>query len=236
MYIAIRNTKHKGVYLDNDDNKKMLIAGVSYRLFSEDELEKALKWACVKNVTLPFNVKNFMKKYRACKDINKKIKMISKLSEYNASLVKKNMTKKEIADYKKHASALIERRYNCIKRHKKCLDAVTSDNPDLKLIKEKYINVDLSIPIYTIKAIINVHDGIGFSTDDYKYSKNAEKYYDICVKYWEKIIYKWDTDTGVLSKEDIENRNFSEYHINANKVKTILPQLKKGRRNIRRYR
>ena len=173
-----------------------------------------------------FSAIEFVKRYRAG-NWNYKIKALSKLSKKNNQEVIKLLTSDEIKQYKKKTSALIERRFACIERNRKCLDAVTAKNPNLKEIREKYYNVDLSIPVYTIKAIINAYEGASthITKDDGKYSKNAHKYYRICLNYWDKITDRWDTHTGVYSKEEIEKKEFSEYHINANKVKTILPQL-----------
>ena len=51
-YIAIRNTEYKGVYREKGFNKQICkIKGLSHRTFKESELEKALKWAEVKDVT-----------------------------------------------------------------------------------------------------------------------------------------------------------------------------------------
>lgn len=83
--------------------------------------------------------------------------------------------KQEKSEYKNYTSKLIERRYACIQRSKKCLDALLANYPDVEEIKKKYIHMDMSIPVYTIKAIINTYEGTGFSKDDGKYSKNANK-------------------------------------------------------------
>lgn len=232
MYIAMKSAERKGVYREENFKNEWRGKGVSVRKFEDNELVEALEWAGVKSINgATINVKQFLKKYRNCKDFKIKMKMISKLNKEEKTLITFNFTPKEVEEYKKHASALIERRYNCIKKYKNCLDELTSDNPSLKKIGQNYIHLDLSIPVYTIKAIINVHDGIGFSRDDGKYSKNADKYYKECRRYWDRIIERWDTDTGVLSPEDIENKNFSEYHKNANKVKTIIKQLKEWKKD-----
>lgn len=51
MYIAIKNTEHKGVYKEKDFNKKLYeTKGISHRKFKSNELEEALKWAGVKDL------------------------------------------------------------------------------------------------------------------------------------------------------------------------------------------
>lgn len=226
MYIAVKNSSKKGVYRQEHFKNEWREKGVSIKSFKKEDLVDALKWTGVKGIKMSnFNTKEFLKKYRKETDRNKKIKMLSKLNLEERTLVTYQFTQEELKEHKKHASALIERRYSCIMRHKKCLDELTSDNPNLTKIRQNYIGIDLSIPVYTIKAIINTHEGTGFSKDDFKYSKNADKYYRQCKWYWNRITDRWDTDTGVLSKEDIENKNFTEYHKNANKVKTIIKQL-----------
>lgn len=175
-----------------------------------------------------FSAQEFVQRYREIKNWDKKIKALGNLSESNRKSVVALLSPQEVKEYKKMSSALIERRYDCIKRNKPCLDAVTAKNPNIKEIYEKYYRHDLSIPVYTIKAIINAYEGIAphITKDDGKYSENADKYYEECKRYWDIIQDRWDTDTGVYSKEEIEKGEFSEYHINANKVKTILKQLK----------
>lgn len=74
-----------------------------------------------------------------------------------------------------------------------------------------------------MKAIINVCEGSSFSDNDYIYTKNTQKYYRTCKYYWERIF--WDTDTGHLSKDDIIKKRFTQYHLDANKVKTIIKYL-----------
>ena len=149
-----------------------------------------------------FSAVEFVKMYRSG-DWNYKIKALSKLSKRNNKDVLKLLTSDEIKQYKNKTSALIERRFACIERNRKCLDAVTAKRPNLKEIREKYYNVDLSIPVYTIKAIINAYEGASthITKDDGKYSKNSDKYYRICLDYWSKIIVRLDTHTGVYSKE-----------------------------------
>lgn len=50
-YIAIKNTEHKGVYKEEEFNKKILqTKGISHRKFKDKQYEDALKWAGVKDV------------------------------------------------------------------------------------------------------------------------------------------------------------------------------------------
>ncbi|MBQ8997469.1 MAG: hypothetical protein IJ086_02105, partial [Clostridium sp.] len=172
-------------------------------------------------------IEQLLIKYRKTSDINAKVKLLSKLTKNEKRVFESKLTDKEKKEYKEKASKLIERRYACVMANKRCLDALTADVIDIDLIKKKYSHLDMSIPVYTIKAIINTYEGIGFSKDDGSYSPNSRKYYKTCKWYWYRITDRWDTDTGVLSKEEIENKEFTEYHLNANKVKTILPQLEK---------
>lgn len=179
-----------------------------------------------------FEPNKFIQKYRN-NNIQNKIKMLSKLESKDREVVLKLLTPKEIQEYRAYSSELIERRYNTIKNHKECLDAVTSLNPDLKKIREKYLNKDLSITVYTIKAIINVYEGSCTSRDDGsgRYSKNASKYYRVCKRYWDNI--SWDTDTQYLGWMNAEHEDPKrlKYHKNANKVRTILKTLE-GKKKI----
>ena len=177
-----------------------------------------------------FDIEEFLEKYRETKNLDKKVGMVVKLKKEQKKKVLENMTKNELHQYKLNTTALIEKRYACIKRNKACLDALTANIPNIEEIKVKYINKDMSIPVYTIKAIINTFEGRGFSENDYKYSDNEYDYYCDCIEYWERIEERWDTDTGYLSKEEIKARKFSNYHKNANKVKTIIPQLEDFRK------
>lgn len=174
-----------------------------------------------------FNANEFITKYRSS-NFNTKVKLISRLNNNDKEKVLKLFTKEEIKEYKIKGSALIERRFDCVRRNKKCLDLLISKNPNLYEIKNKYYNVDLSIPVYTIKAIINTYEGIGMNItkDDGVFSVNAKTYYKICRRYWDIIACRWDTHTGVYSKEQIKEKDFSKYHTNANKVRIIFPQLK----------
>lgn len=55
-YIAIKNTEHKGVYKEKGFNKELYkTKGMSYRVFKDEELNEALKWAGVKNVKTSAN-------------------------------------------------------------------------------------------------------------------------------------------------------------------------------------
>ena len=173
--------------------------------------------------------------YRKNKTVDAKVKMMSKLKSEQKKTLWSLLNNQEKSEYRNHTSMLIEKRYSCIKRNKKCLDALTADYPDIGMIKRKYINWDVSIPVYTIKAIINTYKGNGFSRDDGKRNRNTDMYYHECKKYWEIITSRWYTDTGVLSKEEIENKQFSERHRDANKVKTIVVQLEKRYPKIDRF-
>lgn len=178
-----------------------------------------------------FNADEFIKRYRQ-NNIENKVKMLSKLESKDRDSVLKLLTPKEIQQYRAYSSQLIERRYNTIKNHKECLDAVTALNPNIKKIREKYLHQDLSITVYTIKAIINVYEGSGASRDDGsgRYSKNASKYYKVCKRYWENIT--WDTDTqylGWMNEKNVDHKRL-KYHRDANKVRTILKALKEKKK------
>lgn len=148
---------------------------------------------------------------------------MSNLSDKQKNMLKSQMTKDEVNEYRKLANDLMEKRFNLVKRNKYILDYLLLNPEKVKyeVLKNKYNDIDLSITVYTIKSIINVMGESDFSKDDGSsyYNKNSDRYYDICKKYWCRIW--WDTDTGVLSKEDIEKQRFSEYHKNCNKISTI---------------
>lgn len=167
--------------------------------------------------------RNLIDEYRRTTTNKERLKFVSSLSDEDKNILYAKMSLDEISHYKKIASDLMERRFNTVIKHKKLLDYLTTNPKDVQysLLNSKYSNVDLSIPIYTIKAIINVMGESNFSKDDGSsyYNKNSENYYRICKKYWNNIW--WDTDTGHLSKEEIAARRFSEYHKNCNKIKTI---------------
>lgn len=230
MLIAVRKGPRQGVYSEKTFKKEWYKEHLSIRKFQPEEKTEAFKWAGVKEKDL-FDVKKFLAKYRACKTMNLKLKMLNKLEKKDKEAVIEAFSRKEKVDYTRATSALIERRFACIRRNKDCLDAVTARKVNIQEIRSKYVDVDLSIPVYTIKAIINAYEGNPFSEDDCKYSKNADKYYEICINYWDIIISRWDTDTGKLSKEQIKKRDFTEYHLNANKMPTIIEQLIHGKRD-----
>ena len=230
MLIAVRKGPRQGVYTEKEFNKDWYKERLSIRKFRPEEKKEAFKWAGVKGNN-SFDAKKFLAKYRACKGMDLKLKMLKKLKKEDKEAVIRLFSRKERMAYTRATSALIERRFACIRRNKECLDAVTAQKVNIPELRSKYGNVDLSIPVYTIKAIKNAYEGNPFSDDDYKYSKNADKYYEICDNYWTIIRSRWDTDTGKLSKEQIENKEFSDYHLNANKMPTIIEQLTHGKRN-----
>lgn len=181
-----------------------------------------------------FDLNNFLKKYRSTNNFKDKLKLLSKISKKNKTLVFNSLTKKEVESYKKYTSALVEKRFNIVRRNQNCLEALLStsiDDIDIDKIKKKYSKVDLSLSVYSMKAIINVYEGSSFSDDDHIYTENTKKYYRTCKYYWERIF--WDTDTGHLSKEDIKNKNFSQYHLDANKMKTIIKRLEDRKLQIK---
>lgn len=53
MYIALKNTEHKGVYKKENFKKEWRVKGASIRSFKEDELQTALNWAGVKALSIP---------------------------------------------------------------------------------------------------------------------------------------------------------------------------------------
>lgn len=165
-----------------------------------------------------------VKKYRESTD-SSKLKLISNLKEKEKESIFKLLTDDEVSRHKEIASTLIERRFKRIMDQKDILDAVTCDDIDIDYIKKNYINEDLSLTVYTIKAIINTFEGSGFSYSDGKYSRNASTYYNICKNYWDIICDRWNTDTGKLSKEQIRKKEFSQEHLDANKVSTIIRAL-----------
>lgn len=186
--------------------------GAEFKVFSNEQ-------SAYSYVGLPY----LIHKYRKLQNDKDRIRFVSSLNTKDKNILYSNMCIEEINHYKKIASDLMERRFNAVKKEKELLDYLTV-NPkavQYSILNSKYANVDLSIAIYTIKAIINVMGESDFSKDDgSSYSNpNAQKYYNICKKYWDNIW--WDTDTGVLSKDAIENKQFSEYHKNCNKIKTI---------------
>ena len=229
MYIAIKNSDKQGVYrnfeFDNEWRKK----GVNVKNFKKENLKEALKWAGVKQVTRldGFTVEGFLKEYREIQDFEIKIKMISKLRRDDKRLVINNLVYEELQEYIDNASKWINERFFCIKRYKKCLDLVTADNPDLNLIREKYINLDLSIPVYTIKSIISVYETIYFYKDKIEYPDKINKYYRQCKWYNKRIERRWSTDTKILNRRHISNKYISKNHKNANKMKVIIKQLEK---------
>ncbi|MCX0401983.1 hypothetical protein BFS07_03650 [Clostridium perfringens] len=85
-------------------------------------------------------------------------------------------------------------------------------------------NLDLSKPVYTIKAIINsVYDISDFSVKPNNcYTDELTEW---CLQTWEAIW--WDTDTGKYSKEEILDNKTSEYHKKANLLSTIFNTYKK---------
>lgn len=167
--------------------------------------------------------RDLLKEYRSKLTDKARILLVSALNDEEKNELYSKMSDEEINHYKKIASDLMERRFSAVNKHKELLDYLTTNPKDVQysILDSKYKNVDLSITIYTIKAIINVMGESNFSMDDGSsyYNKNSRRYYAICRKYWDNIW--WDTDTGVLSKEEIENKDFSEYHKNCNKIKTI---------------
>lgn len=173
--------------------------------------------------------RDLIKEYRDKKDDKARIKFMSSLDDEDKNKLYLSMTKEEISHYKKIASDLMEKRFSNITKNKEILDYLLLNpiNVQYNVLDYKYNDVDLSITVYTIKAIINVMGESNFSKDDGSsyFNPNSRHYYSVCKKYWDKIW--WDTDTGVLSKEDIERRNFTEYHKSCNKVTTIS--------KIRRY-
>lgn len=181
-----------------------------------------------------FDLNHFLKKYRSTNNFKDKSKLLSKISKKNRILVFNSFTKKEVEAYKKYTSALVEKRFDAVRRNRNCLEALLStsiDDIDINEIKKKYSKVDLSISIYSMKAIINVYEGSSFSDDDYIYTENTKKYYRTCKYYWERIF--WDTDTGHLSKEDIRKKKFTQYHLEANKMKTIIKCLEDRKLQIK---
>ena len=229
MYIAIKNSDKQGVYRRFEFNNEWRKKGVNVKHFKKENLKEALKWAGVRQITRldGFTVDVFLKKYRESQDSELKIKMISKLKKYDKKIVILKLTLEELNEYVDISSKWINERYYCIKRHKDCLDLLVSHNPDINKIRDKYINLDLSIPVYTIKSIISVYETISFYKKDIVYNHKIIKIYKQCKWYNRKIESKWNTDTKISNHTHIKNKYSSKNHKNANKVKLILKQLER---------
>ena len=53
MYVALKNTEHKGVYKKENFKNEWRVKGASIRSFKVEELEEALNWAGVKALSIP---------------------------------------------------------------------------------------------------------------------------------------------------------------------------------------
>jgi len=176
-------------------------------------------------------------KYRKLSKDKERLRYVSSLNDGDKNILYSVMSQEEIEKYRKIAADLMERRFKSVLRDKELLDYLTQPIEMIRYMTlfEKYKNVDLSITVYTIKAIMNVMGESDFSKDDGSSCSNVNsiRYYNICKDYWNKIW--WDTHTGVLSKEEIKARKYSDYHKMCNKISTIAEIRKQLYINNERY-
>lgn len=212
-YKKISTHKEQLLYIStlNDEEKNELVLLINQRIDAYQKMVTDL-------------MKIFLvDKYRKFSNDKERLRYVSSLNDGDKNILYSLMTPQEIEKYRKMAADLMERRFKSVQRDKELLDYLTQPIERIRYqtLFEKYINVDLSITIYTIKAILNVMGESDFSKDDGSsyFNVNSGRYYSICKNYWGKIW--WDTDTGVLSKEEIKAKKFSEYHKICNKISTI---------------